>query len=114
MHDFIIPELGRANPYGVYDIANNAAWVSVGIDHDTASFAVETIRRWWCIVGADAREGMPRLPDPGRGPGCDRREGVDIQPRGEASAASPGNAILRKHEAPIPIEIRCLMARINW
>ena len=54
VHDFIIPELGRANPYGVYDIANNTAWVSVGIDHDTASFAVETIRRWWCTMGAEA------------------------------------------------------------
>ena len=46
MHDFLIPELGRAVPYGVYDIASNAGWVSVGIDHDTASFAVNAIRRW--------------------------------------------------------------------
>ena len=38
MHDFVIPELGRAAPYGVYDIAGNAGWVSVGIDHDTAGF----------------------------------------------------------------------------
>jgi Rhodopirellula transposase DDE domain len=54
VHDFIVPELGRANPYGVYDLANNAAWVSVGIDHDTATFAVETIRRWWQTMGRDA------------------------------------------------------------
>jgi hypothetical protein len=54
VHDFIIPELGRANPYGVYDLANNEAWVSVGIDHDTASFAVETIRRWWKSMGQEA------------------------------------------------------------
>ena len=51
VHDFIIPELGRAAPYGVYDIANNAGWVSLGIDHDTASFAVNAIRRWWHVMG---------------------------------------------------------------
>jgi len=51
VHDFLIPELGRASPYGVYDIADNAGWVSVGIDHDTASFAVNSIRRWWQAMG---------------------------------------------------------------
>jgi len=51
VHDFKIPELGRAVPYGVYDIAGNAGWVSVGIDHDTASFAVNAIRRWWQSMG---------------------------------------------------------------
>ena len=51
VHDFKIPELGRASPYGVYDIADNAGWVSVGIDHDTASFAVNSIRRWWQTMG---------------------------------------------------------------
>jgi DDE family transposase len=50
-HDFVIPELGRAAPYGVYDIANNTGWVSVGLDHDTSAFAVETIRRWWHSMG---------------------------------------------------------------
>jgi Rhodopirellula transposase DDE domain len=51
VHDFKIPELGKVAPYGVYDIAANAGWVSVGIDHDTAAFAVESIRRWWLEVG---------------------------------------------------------------
>jgi hypothetical protein len=51
VHDFLIPELGRASPYGVYDIAENAGWVSLGVDNDTASFAVNTIRRWWNIMG---------------------------------------------------------------
>ena len=51
VHDFVIPELGRANPYGVYDLAHNTGWVSVGVDHDTAGFAVETIRRWWHGMG---------------------------------------------------------------
>jgi len=51
VHDFIDKDLGRANPYGVYDLASNTEWVSVGTDHDTASFAVETIRRWWNTMG---------------------------------------------------------------
>ena len=57
VHDFLIPGLGRAAPYGVYDIADNTGWVSVGIDHDTASFAVNSIRRWWRMMG---RERYPR------------------------------------------------------
>ena len=51
VHDFLIPELGRVSPYGVYDVAQNEAWVSVGVDHDTAAFAVESIRRWWRSMG---------------------------------------------------------------
>jgi hypothetical protein len=51
VYDFVDKELGRANPYGVYDLANNTGWVSVGTDHDTASFAVATIRRWWLAMG---------------------------------------------------------------
>ena len=53
VHDFI-EEPGRANPYGVYDIGTDAGWVSVGTDHDTASFAVQTIRRWWHVIGSHA------------------------------------------------------------
>jgi len=53
VHDFVIPELGRAAPYGVYDVGSNAGWVSVGVDHDTATFAVETIRRWWYGMGKE-------------------------------------------------------------
>jgi transposase len=51
VHDFIDPALGKANPYGVYDIGNNDGWVSVGNDHDTAVFAVATIERWWHEMG---------------------------------------------------------------
>jgi len=57
VHDFLIPDLGRAAPYGVYDIADNTGWVSVGIDHDTASFAVNSIRCWWRTMG---RERYPK------------------------------------------------------
>ena len=53
VHDFVIPELGRAVPYGVYDIAGNTGWVSVGIDHDTAAFAVNAIRAWWRPMGRE-------------------------------------------------------------
>ena len=54
MHDFMIrdPEHGKAIPYGVYDLRRDEGWVSVGIDHDTASFAVNAIRRWWRRWGA--------------------------------------------------------------
>ena len=51
VHDFIDKELGLANPYGVYDIGADEAWVSVGTDHDTSAFAVQTIRRWWFSMG---------------------------------------------------------------
>jgi len=61
VHDFINPELGRAIPYGVYDLANNSGWVSVGIDHDTASFAVESIRRWWKSMGRPLYRDRKRL-----------------------------------------------------
>jgi hypothetical protein len=51
VHDFMEPELGRAIPYGVYDLGTNSGWVSVGVDHDTSTFAVETVRRWWNCMG---------------------------------------------------------------
>ena len=51
VHDFPDPLLGKAIPYGIYDIGQNAGWVSVGQDHDTASFAVASLQRWWQLVG---------------------------------------------------------------
>jgi hypothetical protein len=51
VHDFKIPELGKVAPYGIYDITANSGWVNVGVDHDTAAFAVESIRRWWQALG---------------------------------------------------------------
>jgi hypothetical protein len=56
VHDFLIPARGKAIPYGVYDLTRNAGWVSVGIDHDTATFAAHTIGRWW------QKMGRPRYP----------------------------------------------------
>jgi hypothetical protein len=51
VHDFIDDELGKVAPYGVYDLTANVGWVSVGIDHDTAEFAVQSIRHWWLEMG---------------------------------------------------------------
>ena len=52
VHDFLDKQLGKAIPYGVYDLLNNQGWVSVGIDHDTAQFAANSIRRWWSQMGS--------------------------------------------------------------
>ena len=57
VHDFVIPELGKAVPYGIYDVSANAGFVNVGISADTGEFSVESIRRWWYEIGA------PRYPD---------------------------------------------------
>ena len=61
VHDFVIPQLGRAAPYGVYDVTQNAGWVSVGVDHDTAAFAAQSIRRWWESMGREAYPQAARL-----------------------------------------------------
>jgi hypothetical protein len=61
VHDFMDKQLGKAIPYGVYDIAANAGWVNVGTDHDTAEFAVHTIRTWWRKAGRLAYPGAARL-----------------------------------------------------
>jgi transposase len=60
-HDFPLPDLGKATPYGVYDLNDNSAWVSVGVDHDTGQFAVETLRRWWYAMGRPAYPQAKRL-----------------------------------------------------
>jgi hypothetical protein len=61
VHDFVQSELGRAIPYGVYDLGANTGWVSVGIDHDTAAFAVASIRHWWQAMGRRAYPHARRL-----------------------------------------------------
>jgi Rhodopirellula transposase DDE domain len=61
VHDFLDKELGKAIPYGVYDVAADAGWVSVGTDHDTAQFAVATIRTWWRTTGSGAYPQARRL-----------------------------------------------------
>jgi DDE family transposase len=61
VYDFLSDALGRAIPYGVYDLAANDGWVSVGVDHDTAAFAVQTIRRWWQDSGRQRYPEAKRL-----------------------------------------------------
>jgi transposase len=61
VHDFPDKEVGKVIPYGVYDEATNTGWVSVGIDHDTAEFAVETVRRWWRHMGREVYPQAKRL-----------------------------------------------------
>jgi hypothetical protein len=61
VHDFPDPELGKAIPYGVYDLGANRGWVSVGTDHDTAAFAVATLRRWWQSAGRARYPAATRL-----------------------------------------------------
>ena len=60
VYDFV-GELGRASPYGVYDVGDNSAWVSVGISCDTSEFAVETVRRWWNELGYDRYSDLDQL-----------------------------------------------------
>ena len=61
VHDFLIKELGRAVPYGIDDLAANSGWVSVGVDHDTAAFAVNSIRQWWHSAGGARYPNATRL-----------------------------------------------------
>jgi transposase len=61
IHDFPDPQVGKAIPYGIYDVGRNEGWVNVGCDHDTASFAVESIRRWWTQLGKDLYPGVRKL-----------------------------------------------------
>jgi hypothetical protein len=61
VHDFVDKELGKAIPYGVYDLSENQGWVSVGIDHDTARFAAEAIHRWWKKMGSRRHRGANEL-----------------------------------------------------
>ena len=63
VHDFEIkqPDKGKVAPYGVYDLGRNEGWVNVGVDHDTAAFAVESIRRWWRLMGRPSYPQAKRL-----------------------------------------------------
>ena len=87
-HDFPGPGSGKVTPYGIYDLAANAGWVSVGTDRDTAAFAVESIRRWWHARGREDYPGARRLlitADAG-GPTADPDPGLD-----RAGGPGPGN-----------------------
>ena len=61
VHDFIDKDLGKVAPYGIYDLKHNEAWVNIGTDHDTSAFAVESIRRWWFMMGKERYPDATRL-----------------------------------------------------
>ena len=91
VHDFIDPKLGKAIPYGVYDLAANLGWVSVGVDHDTAEFAVATLRRWWRAVGQRDVPGCQAAADHGR------RGRLQREPLPALEAEAPG---VRRRDRP--------------
>ena len=84
--DFPDKDLGKVIPYGVYDPTDNAGWVGVGIDHDTAEFAVETLRRWWRRMGDRAYPVRDGAADHGRRRWFQR----DPKPAVEVGAPGPG------------------------
>ena len=89
VHDFLTPHGGKAIPYGAYYLNRNEGWVSVGIDHDTATFAVRAIRRWWEVMG------QPLLPP--RDLAAHHR-GLRRQQRGEGSALEVGAPAIRRSD----------------
>ena len=116
-HDFFFTGRGRAQaiPYGIYDVAANRGWVNVGTDHDTAAFAVESIRRWWRprpprLPGRDPaadhrrRRRVQRLPHPGvedRAGGFAAETGLEITVCHFPPGTSKWNKIEVRHEAPL-------------
>ena len=99
-HDFLDRELGKAIPYGVYDLAANAGWVSVGIDHDTAAFAVESIRRWWNAAGRGDYPQARRLLITADGGGCNGNRARAWKTELAALAAETGLEITVCHFPP--------------
>ena len=86
VHDFVDKDLGKAIPYGVYDQTADTGWVSVGVDHDTAEFAVETLRRWWRNMGSRVYPAGEAAADHGRR----RRLQREPMPAVEGGAAAAG------------------------
>ena len=100
VHDFLIEELGRAVPYGIYDLAANAGWVGVGMDNDTSAFAVATIRRWWHEVGRDRYPEASRLVITADGGGSNSSRGRLWKVELQALADELGIAIEVHHLPP--------------
>ena len=103
MHDFPDEELGKAIPYGVYDIGRNEGWVNVGIDHDTAQFAANSIRRWWTRMGSDRFPKATRLlmtADAGGSNGYKRR--LWKTPPDQDTLAPPGSPPNTAHCHALP------------
>ena len=98
-HDFPGDSAGKAIPYGIYDVTANAGWVNVGTDHDTAAFAVESIRRWWNAAGSSRVPGCPAAADHRRRGRLQRLP----HPRVEDRAGRPGRRDRPgDHRLPLP------------
>jgi hypothetical protein len=100
VHDFIDKQLGKANPYGVYDVGANTGWVSVGTDHDTASFAVNTIKNWWLGAGKTLYPNANRLMISADGGGSNGYRTRQWKTELAALAADTGLAITVCHLPP--------------
>jgi hypothetical protein len=100
VHDFIDRELGKANPYGVYDVGTNTGWVSVGTDHDTAAFAVNTIKTWWRNAGKILHPTATRLLISADGGGSNGYRTRQWKTELAALAAETGLAITVCHLPP--------------
>ena len=99
LHDFVLPELGKVSPYGVYDPTRNEAWVNVGTGHDTATFAVASIRGWWQSMGPTGVSGCHRATDHRRR----RRQQQRQEPTLEGRAATAGRSNQAEHRRlPLP------------
>ena len=110
-HDFQDDDLGKVIPYGVYDLTHNEAWVSVGIDHDTAEFAVASIRRWWRTMGTKRFPRAARLlitADSGGSNGArSRLWKVALQRFHERAVAAEGtNPGSNREQGPRPLACR--------
>ena len=100
VHDFLDRELGKANPYGVYDVGTNTGWVSVGTDHDTAAFAVNTIKTWWRNAGKILHPTATRLLISADGGGSNGYRTRQWKTELAALAAETGLAITVCHLPP--------------
>ena len=105
VHDFIDPKLGRAVPYGIYDITNNVGWVSVGTDHDTASFAVNAIRRWWKNMGKKRHPKATRL--------MISADGGGVLGEGEPVLLCGGGVAEDQVEDPSPVHVEQVVGELD-
>jgi hypothetical protein len=100
VHDFADQELGKAVPYGVYDVTANTGWVNVGTDADTGQFAVESIRRWWNAVGNTAHPERPQGADHRRLRRVQRQPAPAVEDRAGQPRAETGLEITVLHLPP--------------
>ncbi len=116
LHDVVLPELGKVAPYGVYDVTHNLGWVNVGIDQDTAAFAVASIRRWWECMGQPRYADAQRLLITAEGGAHVRLWKIELQKLADETGLAmsvchlpPGTSKWNKIEQRL-----CSFIRQNW